>query len=387
MRTTDGAANAVSNLASHPLRSSLTMLGMIFGVGAVIAMLSIGEGAERQALEMIERLGIRNILVRDLDLERDELEEARSKSLGVSPRDAVAIADGVDGVSATSRRATLDPYTVLADGVITKATVHGVDANFADLTSLEIVLGRFLDPMDLRDHAQVAIIGEGVRRDLFGGDPPLGRYLKINDVWFEVIGILRGTGSGTSVQGVSVGSVDQEIYLPVTTALRKLDLDSLEAPLDEIVVQMAPDSNLREAAHRIGLLVDRLHGGADDYELVIPDALLEQSRRTQRLFTIVMGTIAGISLLVGGIGIMNIMLATVFERTREIGIRRAVGARRRDIQVLFLMESFTISLLGGVAGIVLGWSSPRLWRCQPAGRRWSHPCRSSSRRGCPWRWA
>jgi putative ABC transport system permease protein len=229
-----------------------------------------------------------------------------------------------------------------------------VDANFADLTSLEIVLGRFLDPMDLRDHAQVAIIGEGVRRDLFGGDPPLGRYLKINDVWFEVIGILRGTGSGTSVQGVSVGSVDQEIYLPVTTALRKLDLDSLEAPLDEIVVQMAPDSNLREAAHRIGLLVDRLHGGADDYELVIPDALLEQSRRTQRLFTIVMGTIAGISLLVGGIGIMNIMLATVFERTREIGIRRAVGARRRDIQVLFLMESFTISLLGGVAGIVLG---------------------------------
>jgi putative ABC transport system permease protein len=354
MRTSDAAANAVSNLASHPLRSILTMLGMIFGVGAVIAMLSIGEGAERQALEMIERLGIHNILVRDLDLDQEELEEIRTKSLGVSPRDAVAIDDGVEGVGATSRRVEVDPYTVLSDGVITEATVHGVDANFADLTSLDTVIGRFLDPIDLRDHAQVAVIGEGVRRDLFGGDPPLDRYLKVNDVWFEVVGVLRGIGSGTMVQGVAVGSSDQEIYVPVTTALRKLDLDPLEAPLDEIVVQMAPETDLREAARRIGLLVDRLHGGADDYELVVPDALLEQSRRTQRLFTIVMGTIAGISLLVGGIGIMNIMLATVFERTREIGIRRAVGARRRDIQVLFLMESFTISLLGGLAGIVLG---------------------------------
>ena len=354
MTFADALRSAAANLASHPLRSGLTMLGMIFGVGAVIAMLSIGEGAERQAMEMIERLGVRNVLVRNVDLRQEELEEIREISPGVSPRDATAILDAVPGIEAISMRTSIDPYSIHANASITSAEVHGVGWRHNSLTALKVVEGRFIDPVDEATHAQVCVIGQSVRMDLFRADPVLGRDLKINDVWFEVIGVLGGSGGQKTVQGVTVGSTDREIYIPVTTALRKLDRPVLEAPLDEIILRLSIDTSPRETGAITTQLLENLHGGADDFSLVIPDTLLEQSRKTQRLFNFVMGAIAGISLLVGGIGIMNIMLATVFERTREIGIRRAVGARRKDIKLLFLMESFAISAIGGLTGIVLG---------------------------------
>jgi putative ABC transport system permease protein len=284
----------------------------------------------------------------------DELEEVRETSPGVSPRDAVAIADAVPGVELTCARVEIEPYTVLSEGRTMKATAHGVDASFARLTNLRLERGRFLDELDIAGHGQVCVIGEAVRRELFGYEEAIGQLLKVNEIWLEVVGVLAGSGGGSTVQGVSVGSTDSDIYLPVSTAIRKLDLPLLEAPLDEIIVRLEPGIAPGEAAELIDELLRRLHGGENDYELVVPEALLEQSRRTQRLFNIVMGAIAGISLLVGGIGIANIMLATVFERTREIGIRRAVGARREDIRNLFLMESFAISALGGLMGIVVG---------------------------------
>ncbi|MGD8441507.1 MAG: ABC transporter permease [Holophagae bacterium] len=354
MTVSDALRTAMENLSTHKLRSVLTMLGMIFGVGAVIAMLSIGEGAEREAMAMIERLGVRNILVRDVDMRDDELQEVRETSPGVSRRDAVAIADAVPGVERTCARVDVEPYSVLAGGRTVDATAHGVDAAFARLTNLELANGRFLDPLDVRNHAQVCVIGEGIRRELFGYERAIGQSLKVNELWLEVVGVLAGSGAATSVQGVAVGSTDLDVYLPVSTAIRKLDLPLLEAPLDEIIVRLVPEASPAESARLIDQLLDRLHGGESDYELVVPEALLEQSRKTQRLFNIVMGAIAGISLLVGGIGIANIMLATVFERTREIGVRRAVGARREDIRTLFLMESFTISVMGGLAGVLLG---------------------------------
>jgi putative ABC transport system permease protein len=350
----DAFRTAFENLSTHKLRSVLTMLGMIFGVGAVIAMLSIGEGAEREAMAMIERLGVRNILVRDIDMRDEELQEVRENSPGVSPRDAVAIADAVPGVEMTCSRVEIEPFTVLSDGRTIKATAHGVDPVFAELTSLDLAQGRFFDATDAATHAQVCVIGETVRRELFGYEESIGRVLKVNQLWLEVIGVLSGSGGATSVQGVALGSTDSDIYLPVTTASRKLDLPLLEAPLDEIIVRLEPDTSPGETAQLIDELLRRLHGGEDDYELVVPEALLEQSRKTQRLFNIVMGAIAGISLLVGGIGIANIMLATVFERTREIGVRRAMGARQVDIRTLFLMESFTISVIGGLAGVIVG---------------------------------
>jgi putative ABC transport system permease protein len=350
----DAFRSACESLATHKLRSVLTMLGMIFGVGSVIAMLSIGEGAEREALLMIERLGVRNILVRDVDMRDEDLQEVRETSLGVSPRDATAIADAVAGVELTCARVTVEPFSVLAHGRTAKATAHGVGSAFDDLTHLRVREGRFFDGLDEAEHSQVCVIGEAVRRELFGYEEAVGQVLKVNDLWLEVVGVLEGSGGASSVQGVAVGSTDSDIYLPVTTAIRKLDLPPLEAPLDEIVVRLDADASPSEAARLIDQLLDRLHGGEDDYELVVPEALLEQSRKTQRLFNIVMGAIAGISLLVGGIGIANIMLATVFERTREIGVRRAVGAREVDIRTLFLMESFSISVLGGLVGVVMG---------------------------------
>ena len=346
--------SALANLASHKLRSVLTMLGMIFGVGAVIAMLSIGAGAERQAMGMIERLGLHNVLVRAKELKRDELEEIRKKSLGVSRRDALAILDGVPAVNLVVPRVEVEVYKILAAGSKAEAKVFGVSHRQVELTHLVTSEGRFLDPLDEELHAQVCVIGPRVGRDLFGYENALGRMLPIPVLLKTEQGVLDASGGGSSFQGVSIGSTADEIYLPVTTAMRKFDRDQLEAPLDEIVVRLDPGVSPQVSAAAIDSLLDRLHAGADDYELVVPEALLEQSQRTQRLFNIVMGCIAGISLLVGGIGIMNIMLATVLERTREIGVRRAVGARRADIRTQFIIESFAISLLGGVAGVVMG---------------------------------
>ena len=355
MSFAEALRSALGNLAAHKLRSALTMLGMIFGVGAVIAMMSIGAGAERRAMEMIERMGVRNILVRGKqNVKRDDLEEMRKKSLGVSERDALAILDGVPGVELAAPIVEVDSYKIMAGGERSEAKVLGVSHRHQALMRLEVAKGRFLDGLDERRHDQVAVIGSDVARDLFGYESALGRQFKINDVWFEVIGVLGDSGGAESFEGVRVGTPAEEIYVPVSTALRKFDRDPLEAPLDEIVVRLESSVSPRSTATTIRGLLDRIHAGAEDFELVVPEALLEQSRRTQQLFKRVMGGIAGISLLVGGIGIMNIMLATVLERTREIGVRRAVGARRADIRMQFIVESFAISLLGGISGVIMG---------------------------------
>jgi putative ABC transport system permease protein len=331
------------------------MLGIVFGVGAVIAMLAIGAGAEREALAMIERLGVHNVLVRAKQLDDEELREIREKSLGVSLRDAAALSDAVPGVVAVSPRLEVEAWKILADGSRARGEVWGVSHRQAALSGLAVAEGRFLDPLDETTHAQVCVLGAGLRRDLFGQEPALGRTVKVNDLWLEVVGVLGpGGASAESFQGVHVGSPDRELYLPVTTAQRKLERDALASPLDELVVQLAPGTDPAEAGAMVAALVERLHGGAEDWELVVPEALLAQSRRTQRLFDLVMGCIAGISLLVGGIGIMNIMLASVLERTREIGVRRAVGARRRDLLQQFLVESFALSAAGGLVGVLTG---------------------------------
>ena len=347
-------ASAFGNLAVHKLRSALTMLGMIFGVGAVIAMLSIGAGAEKQALEMIERLGLRNVILRSKEMKDEDLEEVRKKSQGLSWRDAQAIQDAVPGVELVAARLAIEPYKILSATAKTKAKVYGVSYRQAEISSLRLAEGRFLDALDERDHAQVCVIGSRVRRDLFGYGPALGSDLKVNDVWLTVVGVLRDESAASTFEGVDLGATAGEIYLPVTTASRKFDRPPLKAPLDDLVVRLSPQADPKAASGVVSALVDRIHGGAGDFDLVVPEALLAQSRRTQRLFSIVMGCIAGISLLVGGIGIMNIMLATVLERTREIGVRRAVGARRLDIRNQFIVESFSISVFGGILGIAAG---------------------------------
>jgi putative ABC transport system permease protein len=355
MRLADAVGAALENVSEHKLRSGLTMLGMMFGVGAVIAMLSIGAGAERQALELIEGLGMRNVVIRAEAYDADKIAEIRKKSLGLSLRDVAAIDEAVPGVNSIAPRIEVEPYLVLARGAKSESSMYGVSRHYAALTNLRLAEGRYFDAVDERTHAQVAVIGAGTRRDLFGAGPAIGEFVKVNDVWFEIIGVLdpeRATGA--SIEGVDLLPSSMSIHIPFTTALRKLDRDPLRSPLAEIVLHLDDRAAPYEVAAITNGLLDRLHGGVRDYEIIVPETLLEQSRQTQRLFNIVMGCIAGISLLVGGIGIMNIMLASVLEQTREIGIRRAVGATRADIRFQFLLTAFALSLIGGLAGVAIG---------------------------------
>ncbi|HEX7838458.1 MAG TPA: ABC transporter permease [Kofleriaceae bacterium] len=351
----DAFITALGSLAEHKLRTTLTMLGMMFGVGAVIAMLSIGAGAETQALALIDRLGTRNIVVRAKTFKQQELEEIRKKSIGLSERDVEAIEEAVPGIAFAAPRIEIEPYKIIAAGAKASGQVFGVGHRHREVTPFALREGRFLDAADQTHHAQVAVIGAAIRRDLFGADPALGKDVKINDAWFEVVGVLAPEANAASeVQGVAVSSTEHEIYLPFTTALRKLDHDPLKSPLGEIVVRLAPGAPADETGAVVASLLDRLHSGARDYDIIVPEALLQHSKQTQQLFNLVMGLIAGISLLVGGIGIMNIMLASVLEQTREIGVRRAVGARRADIRFQFLVTAFSLALLGGLLGVALG---------------------------------
>ncbi len=286
--------SALDNLAAHKLRSALTMLGMIFGVGAVIAMMSIGAGAERQALASIERLGLRNVIVRAKTFKDDELREIRQQSLGVSQRDAAAIAEAVPGVDLVVPRIHIDPYKVISpSGKTDGAAVYGVTPRYGELAHLALAEGRFLDPLDESTHAQVCVIGPEVRRDLFGYGQALGGLVKVNDVWLEVVGVLAAdaapaataTGSGAgaagkgseggadasaSSAGGAAGPSSREIYLPLSTADRKFEHPVLASPLDEIVVRLKPGASGEETAGVMRDLLDRLHAGMGDYELVVP---------------------------------------------------------------------------------------------------------------------
>jgi putative ABC transport system permease protein len=346
----------LGSLRARRLAAFLTMLGMIFGVGAVIAMRSIGAGAEREALALIDSLGMRNVIVEVKEPTREaELTELRKVSVGLSERDARAIAQAVPGVARVVQKAVIESYRVLGDDGRGHPRVYGVSADYADLMNMTMAEGRFLDADDVDTMAQVCVIGPAVRRDLFGFGPAVGRSVKVNERWLTVVGVLRPShGAGRQVQGIALASTAGDLYLPLTTAQRKFNQTPLKSALDELIVETKSGQSPEDAAAAIDALVKQLHGGASDFALVVPEALLEQSRRTQRLFDVVMGCIAGISLLVGGIGITNIMLATVLERTREIGIRGAVGATERDIRNQFLIEALMISAAGGVLGIVMG---------------------------------
>ncbi len=355
MRTSDAIRCALEDLGEHKLRSGLTMLGMMFGVGAVIAMLSIGAGAEQQALQLIDQLGVRNVVIRSQSFEPEELQEIRKQSAGLSERDIIAIREAIPDLEIIAPRALLSPYNVRSAQGKSDAKVFGVGRHHTKLSNILLSEGRFIDAHDERTHAQVCVLGAAARRDLFGAQPAIGQYVTIDGQWLEVIGVAAdGGASASSIEGVELSTASNAIYLPYPTLLRKFDRDPMASPLDEIVLRLTTEGSPADTAVIAKTLVDRLHSGVKDYDLVVPEALLRQSKQTQNIFNIVMGCIAGISLFVGGIGIMNIMLASVLEQTREIGIRRAVGARRRDVRFQFLVSAFALSVFGGLIGIAVG---------------------------------
>jgi putative ABC transport system permease protein len=348
---------ALVNLGRHKLRSFLTMLGMIFGVGAVIAMLSIGAGAESESLRIVESFGMRNIIIQAKEFKSEELRQIRTESLGVSLRDVEALETILKPKPLISASRLVKTYQINSSRARSDSRVLGVSSTYPIIQNLKMLQGSFFLPSDEQANAQVCVLGIAAKQKLFGFGDVLNREIKINDIWMKVAGVLADAAveDKKEFEGVKVQNPNNDIYIPITTAIRKFDTETVENELNEIVVQISPEADIKEQASTINNLISVMHRYVDDYSIVVPEKLLEQAQRTQGIFNIVMGAIASISLLVGGIGIMNIMLASVLERTNEIGLRRAIGAKKLDIRMQFMAEAIAISLAGGIIGVALGY--------------------------------
>jgi putative ABC transport system permease protein len=356
--------HGLDNLRAHKLRSALTMLGMIFGVAAVIAMLSIGAGAQQKMIAFIEQLGVRNVIVEARESADDQtLQKVRKVSPGLTFADLRAVQANLAGLEAASARKRLVPTEVRPKPQGDMPTMFGVAPEYQRIAGLRTIQGRFFDARDNDAAAPVAVLGQAAAASLFGIDDPVGQFVKINQQWFRVIGVAGPQLVAESdLAGLPAVDRNNVIYVPLRSALLRIE-DSRSFYKDEIdamYLSMAPTASVTTAGATVRGLLDTFHRGASDFTVVVPAELLAQQERTKQLFEFVMVAIASISLLVGGIGIMNIMLASVMERTREIGVRRAVGARRRDIVRQFLIETTIITVSGGLMGTVVGVSLSEL---------------------------
>ena len=356
MQYTENIRVAMEGLTDHKFRSFLTMLGIIFGVASVITMLSIGEGAKREAIAKYQDLGVNNIIVREKDLTDSELEEVRAKfSPGLSLADAEEILNIAPGVDKVVSQAERGAEIKFADHSV-KSTVLGITPGYTDILNYTVSEGVFITEAQYNAHQKVCVLGAGAAYTLFGKDDPLGRMVKIDDQWFEVVGVLGSKTVFTETVGeLAARDLNTDVFVPLTTFTdRFLPSSKLASQIRQITVHVAESSQLMETSRLVDEILRRHHWNNDDYNIVIPHELLKQEEKEQQIYNFLLGAIAAISLLVGGIGIMNIMLATVMERTREIGIRRAIGARKRDIMSQFVTEAVFISITGGLIGVVLG---------------------------------
>jgi putative ABC transport system permease protein len=275
--------------------------------------------------------------------------------VGLSRSDVRAMQQTLPSVEEVSEEKRIKTWSLFSFQASSDAQVLAVTPSYFELASLRVEQGRPFDSDDNRLYLPVAVLGAQAARNLFPGSDPLGQRLKVNHLWLEVVGVLADRDlSKDEFQGVRLGGDRNRVFIPLETAYKRLRFESLESELDAIRLRLANGADPQRTALTVSHLLSRRHSGQNDYELVVPAALLKQQQQTQQIFTIVMSAIAGISLLVGGIGIMNIMLATVLERTREIGLLRALGARKVDIQQQFLMESATVAAIGAFIGIFFG---------------------------------
>jgi len=356
-------AQGLDNLRARKLRSLLTMLGMIFGVAAVVAMMSIGAGAQQEVIAFIEQLGVRNVIVEAREApDGPTLEQVRKLSTGLTLQDVRAIETNVEKLAATSPRKRVMAVKMLPKPQAEMPAVYGVRPAYAGIAGLRVTSGRFFDQGD-GDAGAVAVLGQAAAASLFGTDDPVGRHVKVNQQWFRVIGVAGPQlAAQADVGGLPAEDRNNVIYVPLMAALLRIeDPQSFRKDeIDGIYLTLVPDGDIGEAGAVVRGLLDAAHRNAGDFSVIVPAELLAEQQRTRRIFQVVMVAIASISLLVGGIGIMNIMLASVLERTREIGVRRAVGARRKDIIRQFLVETMLITTTGGLVGIVLGVILSRL---------------------------
>jgi putative ABC transport system permease protein len=346
------------NLRAHKLRSLLTMLGMIFGVAAVVAMLSIGAGAQQEVMAFIEQLGVRNLIVEAREAASwEQLQQVRKISPGLTFQDYRVIQANLTNVTAATPRKRFTPAKLMPRPQGDTPSVYGVTPGYVSIANLSVVSGRFFDDAETEAGAALAVLGEGAAASIFGIDDPIGRYVKVNDQWFQVIGVAGPQLTvQTDVAGLPAQDRNNLIYVPLYAAIFRLEdgQSQYKDEIDGIYLQLRSSDEIPAGAALLRGLLNVSHGEAKDFTIVSPAELLAEQRRTQRIFEMVMVAIASISLLVGGIGIMNIMLASVMERTREIGVRRAIGAKRRDVIRQFLIETTIISLAGGVLGVIVG---------------------------------
>ena len=389
---------AFDAVLSNKLRSILTALGIIFGVGAVIAMLAIGNGAQQEILEQIKLVGVNNIIIQPIveqeekNLTESDDEEDREKkkfSPGLTLRDAKAIIDVIPTIQENSPEILIDTY-IIKRGIRRSTKLVGVTPTYFKLTDFSLAEGNLFTPEQILKGAPVCIIGKAVATKFFPTEDPLGKTIKCGNQWLEIVGVLEERYiSEKSIENLGIRNYNMDVYTPIQSVLIRYENRDLvtgsmlrsTAPvasrgrfrmvgattetdeeekvvnyhqIDRLVVQVEETEQLETTAEIISRMLKRRHFDVVDYEITIPELLLKQQQRTKNIFNIVLGAIAGISLVVGGIGIMNIMLASVLERIKEIGLRMAVGAKKIDIIQQFLLEAIMISISGGLIGVFLG---------------------------------
>src|SRR5690554_634987 len=385
---------AVEAILANKMKSMLTALGIMFGVAAVISMLAIGKGAQQEVLEQIKLVGVNNIIVSPTDMALGAPDagsggtgsSVRRFSPGLTLQDAEAIQEAIPSVGKVSPVISLNYHAVL-EGRSYPVGLEGVSANYFELLNVNLADGNIFNEEQSEGGLPVCVIGDNIRNRFFSTEDPIGKYIKAGDTWLKVVGLIERrdfTASASDEMGIS--STDNKIFVPVKTMLlrfkdrARINPEVLESvarggdggaspetaavtathQLDKIIIQVEETEHLSVTADIIKRMLLRRHSDIFDFEVTVPELLLKQQQKTNDIFNIVLGAIASISLVVGGIGIMNIMLASVWERIREIGTRQAIGASRKDIIVQFLAESTLISVTGGMIGIVIGVIMARL---------------------------
>ena len=384
------ARTAAEALGHNKMRAGLTSLGILFGVASVIAMLAIGKGAEQEILEQMRLLGANNIIVTPIieqkegKVDRDEKKESKRFTPGLTYLDAQSIAAVIPDVGATSSEVVVNTV-ITREGRHRSGKIVGVDSAYFRVMNLHLNQGTPFARTHFGAASAVAIIGQGVKSRFFTTEDPVGGTIKVGRQWLTVVGVLEDRKvSAETAQRLGIRDANMDVYVPLPTMLlryrnraevtqQEMELaarefvraDSSEDDatraekrnyhqLDKVVVQVSRASAVPAVADVIRRMLTRRHNDVVDFEILVPELLLRQEQRTKTIFNVVLGAIASISLVVGGIGIMNIMLASVLERIREIGVRRAVGARQKDVLAQFLSEAVMISLGGGMAGILTG---------------------------------
>lgn len=381
---------AIEAIMANTVKSLLTALGIMFGVAAVISMLAIGKGAQQEVLEQIKLVGVNNIIITPVketvvdesgsNDENNSDEKGKRKSKGLTLFDASSILNAIPSVSKVSPVISMNYYAVKS-GKSYPIVLEGVSSDYFELLNINIANGKTYSTEQDEKGLPVCIIGDNVKNKFFNQEDPVGKYIKVGENWIKVVGVAEKRDFTTSASDeMGISSSDNKIFIPTKSLLMRYKdrsrinplvfeqmsrgrnrgnndnevKQTVQNQLDKIVVQVKETTELSSTADIIKRMLLRRHSNLYDFEVTVPELLLKQQQKTNDIFNIVLGAIASISLLVGGIGIMNIMLASVWERIREIGTRQAIGASRKDIIVQFLSESTLISIGGGIIGIIMG---------------------------------